>query len=62
MDRTRTTHVEKINVYRVLVGISEERRPLLSRKTRWEGNVKMNLRAREWGGTDWVRLAPSRDN
>jgi hypothetical protein len=54
--------VEKINVYRVLVGISEERRPLLSRKTRWEGNVKMNLRAREWGGTDWVRLAPSRDN
>jgi hypothetical protein len=42
---------EKRNVYRVLVGKPEGKRP-----RRWEDNVTMDFRETGWGGMDWVRL------
>jgi hypothetical protein len=37
-------HVEKWVVYRVLVGMSEARRPLGRLRRRWKNNIKMDLR------------------
>jgi hypothetical protein len=45
---------EKRNVYRVLVGKAEGKRPLGRPKPRWENNIKMNL-----GEIGWDRLDSS---
>jgi hypothetical protein len=39
------------DVYRVLVGRAEGKRPLRRPTRRWKDNIKMNLRA------NWIRLA-----
>ena len=47
---------ERRGVYRVLVGKPEGKRPLETRKCRWEDNIKMDFR--RWdGGMDWIDLA-----
>jgi hypothetical protein len=50
-------------VYKVLVGKSEGKRPLGRPRRRWEDGVRMNLRETGLGGTgvDWIRLAQDRD-
>jgi hypothetical protein len=40
-----------------LVGKPEENRP----RRRWVNNIKMDLREKEWDGTDWIDLAQDRD-
>jgi hypothetical protein len=40
---------EKRNAYRILVGKSEEKRPLGRPRRRWVDNIKMNLRNIGWG-------------
>jgi len=35
--------------YRILVGKSEEKRPLARRRRRWEENIKMDLQEVGWG-------------
>jgi hypothetical protein len=44
----------------VLVGKPEGRRPL-GRPSRWEDNIKMDLREVGWEGMDWIDLAQDRD-
>jgi hypothetical protein len=47
------------NVYRVLVGKSEGKRPLERPGRRWEGGIKMDLREIGWGvwsGFTWLRI------
>jgi hypothetical protein len=39
-----STHREERNVYRVLVGKSEEKRPLGRPRRSWKDNIKMDLR------------------
>jgi hypothetical protein len=56
-----STYSENRVVYRVLVGKSEERRPLERPRHRWEVNIKMDLREVGWGGIDWIDLAQDRD-
>jgi hypothetical protein len=48
-------------VYRVLVGKTEENRPLGRPSFRWEDNIKMDLQEIECGGMDWIELAQDRD-
>jgi hypothetical protein len=43
---------EKRNVYRLLVGKPEEKRPLGRPRRRWVNNIKMDLGEIEWGGVD----------
>jgi len=51
---------EERDVYRVLVGKPEGKRPLWRPRRRWEYNIKMDLR--EVGGAgDWLELAQNRD-
>jgi hypothetical protein len=47
------------NVYRVLVGKPEGKRPLERRRRRWEDGIKMEFREIGWGvwsGFSWLRI------
>jgi hypothetical protein len=48
---------EKRNLYRILEGKPEGKRPLGRPRRRWEDNIKMDLREIGWGGMDWSHLA-----
>jgi hypothetical protein len=43
---------EKRNVYRILVGKPEGKRPLGRPRRRWVDNIKIDLRETEWVGMD----------
>jgi hypothetical protein len=45
------------DVYRVLVGKPEGKRPLGRPRRRWEDNIKMDLQEVECGCMDWIGLA-----
>jgi hypothetical protein len=45
------------NVYSVLVGKPEGKRPLEKPSRRWEDGIKMDLREIGWGGVEWIHLA-----
>jgi hypothetical protein len=49
------------NVYRVLVGKPEGKRPLERPRRRWEDGIKMDLREFGWGGVEWIHLTQDRD-
>jgi hypothetical protein len=51
---------EERDVYGVLVGRPEGKRPLGRPRRRWEDNVKMDLRGIGIDGTNWIRLAQDR--
>jgi hypothetical protein len=61
-----TEHVaqmgEKRNVYRLLVGKPDGKRPLGSPRRRWMDNIRMDLVEVGWGDVDWIGLAQDRDN
>jgi hypothetical protein len=61
MGRTCGTYGERRGAYRVLVGKPEGRRPLGRPRSRWEDNIKMDLREVGCRGADWVDLAQDRD-
>jgi hypothetical protein len=48
------------DVYRVLVGRSEGKRPLGRHRRRWEDNIKMDLTEIGIDGANWIRLAHDR--
>jgi hypothetical protein len=52
---------EKRNVYRILVGTPERKRPLGRSRRRWADNIKMDLREVEWDGLDLIDLVQDRD-
>jgi hypothetical protein len=45
------------NVYRVLKGKPEGKRPLARPRHRWEDGIRMDLREIGWGSVDWIQLA-----
>jgi hypothetical protein len=49
------------NVYRVLVGKPEGKRPLERPRRRWEDEIKMDHREIGWGGVEWIQVAQDRD-
>jgi hypothetical protein len=51
---------QKRNVYKILVGNPEGKRPLGRRRRRWEDNIKMDLKDIGWGGMSWIDLAQDR--
>jgi hypothetical protein len=52
---------ERRGVYKVLVGKPEGKRPLGRPRSRWEGNIKMDLQEVRCGSIDWIDLAQDRD-
>jgi len=53
--------VERRDVYRVLVGKPEGRRPLGRPRRRWEDNIKMDLQEMGCGGMVWIELGEDMD-
>jgi hypothetical protein len=51
---------EREDVYRVLVGKPEEKRPLGRPRRRWEDNIEMDLGEIGIDGANWIRLAQNR--
>jgi hypothetical protein len=51
---------EKRNVYRLLVGKSEGKRPLGRQRRRWTDNIKMDLLEIGLNVVDWIGLAQDR--
>jgi hypothetical protein len=50
------------NVYRVLVGKPEGKRPFGKPRSRWEGGIKLDGPWGDWlGGVQWIHLAQDRD-
>jgi hypothetical protein len=52
---------EERNVYKVLVGKPEGKRPLGRPRRKWEDGIRMDLRETGLGGVDWIRLSQDRD-
>jgi hypothetical protein len=51
----------KRNAYQVLVGKPEGKRPLGRPRCRCEDNIKVGLKAKGWGGVDWIHLVQDRE-
>jgi hypothetical protein len=47
---------QKRNVYRLLVGKPEGKRPLERPRRRWVDNIRMDLGEVGWGDVDWTGL------
>jgi hypothetical protein len=57
-------HVARLgrrDVYRVMVGKPEGKRPLERPRRRWEDYIQMHLQEVECGNIDWIGLAQDRD-
>jgi hypothetical protein len=52
---------EEGNVYKVLMGIPEGKRPLGRPRRRWEDGIRMDLREIGWVSLEWIQLAQDRD-
>jgi hypothetical protein len=52
---------EDRDVYRVLVGKPEGKRPLGRPRRRWEDNIKIDLQEVGGGRGDWMEFAQDRD-
>jgi hypothetical protein len=50
------------DVYRVLVGRPERKRPLGRPRHRWEDNISMDLLHVGWGSMDWFAMARDRES
>jgi hypothetical protein len=51
---------EERNVYRVLMGKPEGKRPLGRPRRRWEDGIRMYLGEIDWGSVGWIQLAQDR--
>jgi hypothetical protein len=51
----------KRNVYTLLVGKREGKRPLGRPRRRWVDNIGMGLGEMGWGDVDWIDLAQDRN-
>jgi hypothetical protein len=49
------------NRFRLLLGESEGKSPIVRRRRRWVDNIKMGLGEIGWSGTDWIGLAQDRE-
>jgi hypothetical protein len=56
-DRRVTLSLREIRkAYKILVGMSEGKRPL----GRWENNIRIDIREIGWKLVDWIHLAQNR--
>jgi len=51
---------ESRDVYRILVGKLEGKRPLGRPRSRWEDNIKMDIQEVGCGGMDWIDMFQDR--
>jgi len=51
----------RTDIYRILVGKPEGKRPPGRHRRRWEDNITIDLQEVGGGGMDWIELAQDRD-
>jgi hypothetical protein len=56
-----STNGEKRNVYRLLVGNTEGKKPLGRPRRRRKDNIQMDLGEIGWGDVDWIGLAKDKN-
>jgi hypothetical protein len=61
MGRACSTNGEQRNIYRILVGKPDGKRPLRRPRCRWHDNIKMDFREKGWGSMDWIDVPQDRD-
>jgi hypothetical protein len=61
MGKTCSTNRGEKNVYGILVGKLEGKRPLRRPRRRWVDSTEMDLREIKWDSMDWIDLAQDRD-
>jgi hypothetical protein len=49
------------NAKKILIGITEGKKPLLKPRRIWEDNIETDFREIGWEGVDWIHLAQDRD-
>jgi hypothetical protein len=49
------------NAYKILVGKPERKRPFGRPRSKWGGNIRMDLWEIGWKGVDWIHLIQDRD-
>jgi hypothetical protein len=57
-----STHGEKINACRILLGHPERNRQMKKQRHRWMDNINIDLREIGWGGMDrliWLKIGTS---
>jgi hypothetical protein len=59
--RACSTHGEKRNACRILVGKPDGKRPLERPRRRREDDIRIDLIEIGWGGVDWIDLTTDRD-
>jgi hypothetical protein len=52
---------ERRDVYRMLEGKPDGKKPLGRPRHRWEDTIKMDLQKMGCGGMDWINVAQDRD-
>jgi hypothetical protein len=52
---------EERNVYRILMGKPEGKKPLGRPRRRCEDGIRKDLRKIGWGSVDWIQLAQDKD-
>jgi hypothetical protein len=52
---------EERNVYKVLMGKPEVKRPLGRPRRGWEYRIRMNLTETGWGSVEWIQFAQDSD-
>jgi hypothetical protein len=52
---------EERNMYRLLVGKPEGKRPLGRPRSKWVDNIRMDLGEVGWGDVDWIGLTLNRN-
>jgi hypothetical protein len=53
-------HERREQMYKILVGKPEGKRPLVRPRHRWDG-IKLNCREIGWEGVQWIQLAQDKD-
>jgi hypothetical protein len=56
-----STNGEKTNMYMLLVGKPEGKRPLGRPRRRWVDNIGLDLGEVGWGDVDWIGLGQDRN-
>jgi hypothetical protein len=54
-------HAWERNVYKILMGQLEGKRPLRKPRRRWEDGIRMDLMEIGLGSVDWIQLAQDRN-
>jgi hypothetical protein len=55
------THGRGEELYRVLMGKPEGKRPHGRSRRKWEVGIRLDLREIGWGSVDWIQLAQDSD-